>query len=176
MKYYCSECGNEVRENEVFCSNCGNKSIIKSPIKKEKNGLSIGGLVLSILGLLTCGLLTPISLIINIVNIVISKKKNNKDKLAMAGLIITIIQIVIFVVGFIFLANAETDIAQDYSGRSYSELLEYCKDKNNKCIVEEEYSDTVPKGEFVRQVPNAGEEKFAFKKRRQERSLQNFRN
>ena len=163
MKKYCSECGNEVRENEVFCSNCGCRKISEySNISKKKSGIGTVSLVISIISLITCGFTSIISLILGIVGVVSAKKKNDRDGLALAGLIISAIQFVFIVGAIIFLFTAEQVDTIDYSSKSYDELSEYCKDINNSCHVREEYSDTIPEGEFIRQDPKAGELKYTF--------------
>lgn len=162
MKHFCSECGKEVKELETFCANCGNRNFKKIETVKKRSGIGIASLVIAILSLLTCGFSSIISFILGLVGIISSKKKNKKDGLAVVGFIISLIQIVFFVGAIIFLLTAEQVETIDYSSKNYSELVEYCKDDKNKCHVEEEYSDSIPEGGFIKQEPAAGEKKYIF--------------
>lgn len=166
MSKYCSKCGNVISLGQKFCSNCGNVDETFEPVTgsntKTNGGLNVAAFVVSLVSLITCGAISLISLIMSIVGLATSKKNNKKPGLAIAGLIISGIQFLLFVLVIVILVTSEKVITEDYSSKQYSEIIEYCKDANNKCIVKEEYSDTVENGMFIRQEPAAGAEKYDF--------------
>ena len=166
MSKYCSKCGNEITTGQKFCSNCGNNDepvkTTKSKKEKTNSGLNIAAFVVSLVSLLTCGTISLVSLILSIVGLATSKKKNAKPGLAIAGLVLSIIQLIFFILAIVIIVTDDPVITEDYSSRQYSEMVEYCKDSSHKCIVKEEYSDDVENGLFIRQEPEAGKERYSF--------------
>lgn len=112
---YCKSCGHEILNGEKTCSNCGaevEQEVIDVPAEKPNaevsssyNGFAIAGFVcaffVSILGLIfSCIALSQI------------KKSNEKGKgLAIAGLVLSIIPIVLVVMYWLFLIVAATAAA-----------------------------------------------------------------
>ncbi len=53
MKKYCINCGNEIKENDIYCLKCGIEigNLINNKIKPKSNGngLSIAGLTIGVI-------------------------------------------------------------------------------------------------------------------------------
>ena len=169
MKRFCEKCGNQIKENEVFCSSCGNKinnsvGKVQNVVPNKKNGLSTAGFICSIVGILTCGLTSIIGLILSIIGFCQSKKKGEKDGLALAGIIISAIIPCIGLLGVIInIATAKPVIVEDFSTMTQKEAEKICDEKSLNCYFTEEYSDTIPEGGFVSQSINAGEKIMSYK-------------
>ncbi len=158
MANYCIKCGNKLNGNEIYCIKCGHKIASNNMIKKN-NGATIAGFVLSLISVITCGLTSIIGLILSIIGLISSKKKNRKDGLAVAGIIIsTIMLLYISISVAIEMINAEELVVEDFSKMTYKEAVDYCKDSELTCYVIEKYSDTIPEGEFISQDEEAGKE------------------
>lgn len=111
---YCSYCGKQVDEEANLCFNCGeNLQIIQqnniqsTPINPVSNGMAIAGFVLGLLGLLTSGYVVIFQILGLIFSIHGLKKatllKGRGKGLAIAGLILSIISLVIFVLYILML-------------------------------------------------------------------------
>ena len=127
MAKFCSNCGNEILENDRFCTNCGttiNSEITNNNdnnqiqdngvavvnnnpnnfnntnnVVKYTNSLGIAGFVISLVSMVCCcGGLSWLSLIFSIIGLVNSKKNNGEGKgLSIAGIILSIIMLVVLV-------------------------------------------------------------------------------
>lgn len=117
---FCKNCGKEIDDNAIVCPNCGvatenmNKEAAATaePAAKKVNVCAILSLVFSVLafvGIWIFGWLfylgAPAALALSIVGLVFSKKLNNGKGLAIAGLAITIFDVVFFLI-FLFVIAA----------------------------------------------------------------------
>ena len=166
MKIFCGSCGNKMNKNEKYCSKCG-KHVKINDDKENKfnlintsnknNSLSLIGFIFSIIGVITCGLTSFIGFVLSIVAFSNNKKVKQKDSLALSGIIMSGIMIGLYVIGaFIVVITAKDIIVEDFSKKTYLESIEYCKKKDTYCEVLEEYSNTIEKGNFIRQDVKAG--------------------
>ena len=163
MGKYCIKCGKKLNEKEKFCTKCGTsvdglKPVITKSEEKSirKSDVQWAGFFVSIIGLLTCGVLSILGLITSIVEIKEGKKQNKKYGLAIVGAVISSIMMIILVVYTIFvIVTAKDVIVVDFSGMSYEEAEQFCKDSELSCSVYEEFSDSIPKGDYIRQTREA---------------------
>ena len=162
---FCGNCGNKVNNNERYCEKCGKPVWQKNNVKIQKNNniVSIIGFVLSLIGVLSFGFLSPLSLIICIIGLVLSKANKRKDKLSIAGIIISILSLV-FIIGLsIYVEVTAVDVTiDDFSVKTKSEAEELCKTTQYSCSILEEWSDTVPEGQFIYQSYKAGDVKKSY--------------
>lgn len=112
MSKFCPNCGKELESGAKFCVNCGSTvnadANSSTPVnnyvtvnqQNDSNGMAIAGFVISLVSfLLCCGTLNWLSLIFSIVGLVQAKSKNGNGKgLAIAGIVISCIVMVLFVV------------------------------------------------------------------------------
>lgn len=110
MEKFCSKCGRELSEKDVFCPGCGEK--VQSALKKmdekttsssnssskSSNGMAIAGFVISLVSaVLCCGIFNSIGLIFSIVGLVQAKKYNGNGKgFAIAGIVISGIIVLLY--------------------------------------------------------------------------------
>ena len=107
---YCNNCGNKLKKDDAFCTKCGNKIESEVPVvqttyvkPKSDNFLGITGFVMSLIGLLTCGTFTIPGIILSIMGYVMRDDYNPDRKgLSLAGIIISIITLVLLVLLMIF--------------------------------------------------------------------------
>ena len=163
MSNYCIKCGNKLKGNEKYCIKCGNNIdgsvVINDDSKKvyTKNKKQMAGFITSVIGLFTCGFLSLFGLIISIVEIIDGKKNNKNNDLTIVGLVVSSVMLILLA-GFIFIiVTAKDVVVVDFSTMSYTEAKEYCKKSESNCSVYEEYSDTLKKGEYIRQSEKAGD-------------------
>ncbi|MBP5678569.1 MAG: zinc-ribbon domain-containing protein [Bacilli bacterium] len=172
-KAFCPKCGNEVKENEVFCPSCGNQlkenqngiqkqnMVNNNQQKGKSNGLSTAGFICALFGFITCGLTSIIGLILSCIGLSNSKKNNQKDGLAIAGIIISSIMFIPFFIGIVNGIvegiNAKDIIVPDFSSMTRLEAEKWCEENEMKCDFSEEYSDVVSEGEFISQEYATGE-------------------
>ena len=158
-KKICGKCNTENDINSKFCIKCGNSlntTVTPKPIKKN-NSLSIAGFICSLVGLLTCGITSLIGLILSIIGISSSKKNGEKDPFALAGIIISVIPLVILIFLLVIGVLTSKDIkVADFSTMSKEEAVKWCDNNDVDCYFYEEYSDTVEEGGFIRQSKSAG--------------------
>lgn len=120
---FCKNCGKEIDDNALVCPNCGVATekmqqeaaitaTAEAPATKKVNVCAILGLIFSILafvGIWVFGWLfyigAPAALVLSIVGIVMSKKLNNGKGLAIAGLVVTIFDVVFYLI-FLFVLVA----------------------------------------------------------------------
>lgn len=106
MANFCKNCGTELKEGNV-CQNCGtvngtpanvntNAQAVGTP--KKNNGFAIAGFVVSLVSILFCGSTSIISLVLSIVGAVKSKKIGSGKGLAIAGIIISAIFFIAFII------------------------------------------------------------------------------
>lgn len=117
---YCMNCGFKLPEEANNCPNCGKEvtntinnndiNVINSNSKneiKQTNSYSIAGFIISIISMFCCcGLISWLSLILSIIGLSKSKNeeyKENSKAFAVAGIIISSIVIVMFIIGIIIL-------------------------------------------------------------------------
>lgn len=161
---FCSKCGAELNDQAVFCDRCGTpvsqtensapvgQNPTPVPAAKTNSGLSVAALVLSILGFLTGFLgigmiLDVIAIVLAIVVLVKARKKPLKKGMAIAGLLVSIISLVLCAViilptalGGLFMPSKE-DMLEDAMNvdlRSYA-----IETYSNKAAVESKYQDQV---------------------------------
>lgn len=128
MAKFCTNCGSELKEGQVFCTNCGKKdgeevkeevktttttvtNNVSNTAKEPTNGLAIAGFVTSLVSsLLCCGMFNLVGLVLSIVGLIKAKDYNGKGKgLAIAGIVICAVVMVLSVVlGFIIGITGET--------------------------------------------------------------------
>ena len=75
---YCSKCGNEIKEGEVFCSKCG-KSTKAENHNVQREGSNVTGLVLGIISCLAW-YLPIIGFPVSIIGLVFSVRENKKPR------------------------------------------------------------------------------------------------
>lgn len=164
-KKICGKCNTENDISSKFCIKCGNSlntTVTPKPIKKN-NSLSIAGFICSLVGLLTCGITSLIGLILSIIGISSSKKNGEKDPFALAGIIISVIPLVILIFLLVIGVLTSKDIkVADFSTMTKSEAVEWCDNNDADCSFYEEYSDTVKEGSFIRQSKSAGSEMSSY--------------
>ena len=121
MNKYCPRCGNMVNENDNFCGYCrnslnnnieqmNNQNMVNNNINQnintvKTNSLAITGFIMSIASpALCCGLLSLPSLIVSIIGLSkVNKTKENGKGLAIAGIIISVITILAYILYIILL-------------------------------------------------------------------------
>ena len=129
MGKFCTNCGAEVSEGFAFCEKCGTPvdGSVKAPTpaqapvqqaapqynqaaQPKRNGMALAGFILSLVNVFCClGGLNLFALIFSIIGLVKAKDYNGDRKgLALAGLIITILTMVISVVVYIILIATGT--------------------------------------------------------------------
>ena len=132
---FCKECGEEIKkgkedkteakENNIK-SEKEDEGIVVEEIKKEEQNnsskqgviqksppISIVGFICSLCGIITCGISAIVGLILSIIGFEKSKNKGYKDGLALAGIIISIILILLFAAVF---ANINGDGSEPING------------------------------------------------------------
>lgn len=120
---FCKNCGKEIDDNALICPNCGVATdklqqdtattvTAEAPAAKKVNVCAILGLVFSILafvGIWVFGWLfyigAPVALVLSIVGLVLSKKLGTGKGLAIAGLVVTIFDVVFYLI-FLFVIVA----------------------------------------------------------------------
>ena len=115
---FCSKCGKEINTNAMICVHCGclldgytleqlNNPTVQSPVgqvpveKKKSNVCAIVGFVLSLVGFFLGYYLYVVliaGLVLSIVGLVQSKKLENGNGLAIAGLIISAVGLAIWLI------------------------------------------------------------------------------
>ena len=120
MSKYCTNCGREISDSETLCDNCksGTTTVITSTTvnpssTSENNGYAIAGFVCSLAGLSIVGM------ILSIIGLNKCKKENANNKgLAIAGIVIAAVKLVLvffFIVFYIIIAiYATNDIKDNY--------------------------------------------------------------
>ena len=112
MSKYCTKCGKELKNEDIFCGYCGNQMIEETEdgekvvTVSKTNGLAVAGFVVSLSSLLISfwGITSVVGIILSAVALSQIKKTNESGKgFALAGLIICIIEIIIMFVAFLFL-------------------------------------------------------------------------
>ena len=103
---FCQICGAEIVDQAVICPNCG------SPVAPQKhNKMGIASFVLALVGIVTSyitaiasisGLCNLLAIIFGIIGIVQAKRNNEKKGFAVAGLIISLLGVILFVMFLIF--------------------------------------------------------------------------
>ena len=145
MSKFCTNCGNEIQEGGDICLKCGKMLNGQNKNNKEENKINVVSLVSFILGII--GFITSfifigiifgiIGFILAIVGLVTSKKNNSGKGFAIAGLIISIISIIIssiyiFIVG-VLIADNSLDIKNEINRemcRSYGSEYSLTNGKN----------------------------------------------
>ena len=128
MGKFCTNCGAEVSDGFAFCEKCGTpvdgsvKAPAQAPVQQaapqynqaqpaaKRNGMALAGFILSLVNVFCClGGLNLFALIFSIIGLVKAKDYNGDRKgLALAGLIITILAMVISVVVYIIMIATGT--------------------------------------------------------------------
>lgn len=153
MAKFCSNCGSELTKNTKTCKNCQaeviDSTIIKEVVVEEEekkevkntpteqsNAMAIIAFVVSIISLVACCcFLSPVSLILSIIGLVITKKYTKDYKgFAIAGLVLSIIQIIILIfmmIGIIlYSANEEYRTTNGYRSRpDWQDIMDDFSDK-----------------------------------------------
>ncbi|MGN1060554.1 MAG: zinc-ribbon domain-containing protein [Candidatus Coproplasma sp.] len=98
---FCKNCGKEIDDNADVCIYCGKKVDKTVGGERKVNGFGIAGFVIALLSLWlgTFYCIAPIvGLVLSIVGMSMSKKCNSCNGLAIAGLVISIISLVVWVI------------------------------------------------------------------------------
>jgi len=140
MAKFCSNCGAEIQDGFAFCEKCGNPvdGSVKAPAQQpaqqaqynpqyaqapaKRNGMALAGFILSLVNVFCClGGLNLFALIFSIIGLVKAKDYNGDRKgLALAGLIITIVAMVISVIVYvIMIATGSFEEMVSSSGSSW---------------------------------------------------------
>ena len=88
---YCKSCGAELVDDAVICPKCG-VSVDGSVQERKQNKLGIAGFILSLFWIQFLGF------IFSVIGVIVGKKNNHKIGLAVAGLVISCIQILIIII------------------------------------------------------------------------------
>lgn len=130
--------------------------------KKKTNVVAIIGFIISIISVLTFGLLSFPGLILSIIGLVICKKyKNGYKGLSIAGIIISGIFFIVFWALAIYGMNIPVENNQqstntkpvenlkdvrvtDFTVMTKEEIDKWCEERNLNCLYYPEYSDEVP--------------------------------
>ncbi len=117
MNNFCPNCGHKVAEDSQFCMNCGfslgkqnqtniNTVGVNNNVQPTSsgysNGMGIAGFVISLVSIIMCcGSLSWLSIIFSIIGMNNAKKNNGTGYgLSLAGLIISIVGLLIFLFYF----------------------------------------------------------------------------
>ena len=105
---YCKNCGSQLDDNAVVCNRCGTSL---SAVQEEKghHGMGIAGFILSLLSI------QPLGLIFSIIGLVMAKKNGYKKGLAVAGLVISIIYMVIEIILLISIGPMIAAMLNEYA-------------------------------------------------------------
>lgn len=106
---YCSNCGNERRDNASFCYNCGNRFVDnKTETKVVKSGNEETSLVLGIICLVSSFVVNILCFIPGIISIIYAKKyKKESGKLgvgfglSIGGMVFSVVILLLFILLFI---------------------------------------------------------------------------
>ena len=122
MAKFCTNCGSELKEGQVFCTNCGKKdgeevktttNTVTNNVSNnvnsgsgKSNGLAIAGFVTTLVSsLLCCGVFNIVGLVLSIIGLVKAKDYNGNGKgLAIAGIVIFAVFMVLAIIGWILVA------------------------------------------------------------------------
>ena len=96
---FCSECGNKLKKGDIFCTNCGNKigednNVGSTPNVNQNQSDDVK--TLGVLGLIFSIIFMPLGLILSIVSL--AKGKGYKNGFAIAGIIISAIKLVFYLI------------------------------------------------------------------------------
>lgn len=159
-----------------------NDKIVKNTENQKKNTLGLVGFIVSIASIVTCGFSSLPGLVLSIVGLNESKKYNNDKKgLSIAGIVISSIMLIIFVIIMVFVPSEETDNQNTESSKvnntekakdnkksktkievinfenmDKASIEKWCNEKGITCGIGEQYSDTVESGKLISQEPKAG--------------------
>ncbi len=115
MAKFCTNCGKELAEGNTVCASCGAQVegavaaaqptvVVNNNATQAKptNGLAIAGFITSLVsGILCCGSISVISLILSIVGAVKANELGGSGKgMAIAGIIISVIGIIMLIALF----------------------------------------------------------------------------
>lgn len=88
---YCRSCGAELVDEAAICPKCG-VAVESTVEQRSQNKLGIAGFVLSLFWVQFLGF------IFSLIGVIVGKKKNHKISLAVAGLVISCIEILIIII------------------------------------------------------------------------------
>ena len=107
---YCRSCGAELVDEAVICPKCG-VAVESAVQQRSQNKLGIAGFVLSLFWVQFLGF------IFSLIGVIVGKKKNHKIGLAVAGLVISCIEILIIIIIYgIYGAALFAALSGQYSG------------------------------------------------------------
>ncbi len=136
---YCTNCGNQIPAGSKFCTSCGtavtggnqgynNMNYQQQPVQQNStNGFAIAGLICSIL----VGSITGI--IFSCLGLSQAKKCGNGKGLAIAGLVISIIRIVLIIAFFALWTVAWSSIREEIVTNAQCAEAYGCKCKSDYC-------------------------------------------
>lgn len=114
MDKYCRNCGNKLKDDYKACPKCGT-FIVKN--NNNNNYFSISGFIISIVSsLLCCGIFNLVSLSLCIAGLVTSNTYKNGKGYAIAGIIISILPMIMILIIIILLILGVVDYAIPISG------------------------------------------------------------
>ena len=113
---FCKNCGKEIDDNASICIYCGVATGKQENVNVEKkvNGFGIAGFVVSLLSLwlgMYFMIASIVGLVLSIVGMCMSKKCTSCNGLAIAGLVIGIISLVIWVIVWLVVGAALIGLA-----------------------------------------------------------------
>lgn len=113
---YCKNCGKQIADQALFCVHCGcttdAPSAYNAPVVPEKttNHYAIAGFVMTMIGLFfgsgTYEVIPVLGLIFSIVGLVKSKSCGSGRGLSIAGIVISLLSIILCIVLIIFVIPA----------------------------------------------------------------------
>ena len=116
---FCTNCGNKLKNNVTFCTNCGQKLVSDNNTQINNNTLPENIKTLGIVGFILSFVFMPIGLVLSIVSL--AKSNGCKNGFALAGIIVSIVKIVLtiliilFYMSFILTVN---DKPSNYANRN----------------------------------------------------------
>lgn len=109
MSKKCTNCGAELEDNAVFCDECGAKQETYQPVyqnqaatvPKSNTGFGIASLVLGIIAVCTLGMWFVPEILGLVFGIITLKNEQAKHGMAKAGVILSVISIVVLILVFV---------------------------------------------------------------------------
>ena len=117
MAKFCTQCGNELDEKAVMCPKCGT-TMETLKVEKQTNGMAIAGFILSFFFAL-------LGLIFSIIGLNKSKTTNSGRGLSIAGIIISIVSMVLAAIIIAVAIPTITDVPDDAQNQAIQSTYNY---------------------------------------------------
>ena len=122
MSKYCRNCGTELKDSYKACFNCGtlvdsDKNSNNGNSKSNTNYFAVSGFIVSIVSsALCCGLFNIVSLGLSIAGLATCKVYNDGKGFAIAGIIISILPMIMIIISAILSIMGVVDYAVPING------------------------------------------------------------